>query len=125
MSICKKIGYTNPLGYSASKYISWVTVDKENDVFLLASGKTNPTNCDENLSYYVLSIHSIPLTITLKEEFSGNAYDKSIEFLWRILKIECSDEHNIAEFKNLKETITKAFNAESYTKVFTHERVKK
>lgn len=52
----KKIGYKNPLGFEIDNLISRLTVDEENDSFLILTGSTNPNRDNVKLSYYVLCV---------------------------------------------------------------------
>lgn len=121
----KKIGYKNPRGFEIDNLISWLTVDEENDSFLILTGSTDPNRDDVRLTYYVLCVKGTPITLTLSTDHKGSAAKCNAEFNWTIKAIEYPDDFNISDYENIKEIITEAFTVESYSELFTPERVKK
>jgi len=120
----RKIGYKTYFGTDINNYYPYITADRENDCFILSCGCTNPNRDNEHLYFYVLCIRGIPLTLTLEENNHGKAAENSAEFHYIILKIEYPEGHTAEEFDNLEKIITEAFYTESFSEVFTPERVK-
>ena len=120
----RKIGYKNPMGSEIGKYVGWLTVDEENDSFLILTGATDPNRDNVRLTYYVLCVKGIPITLTLSTDHKGSAAKCNAEFNWIIKAIEYSDGYVPEDNRKIKELITEAFICESYSELFNHERVK-
>lgn len=121
----RKIGYKNPRGSEINNLVGWLTVDEENDSFLILTGSTDPNRDNVRLTYYVLCVKGTPITLTLSTDHKGSAAKCSAEFNWIIEAIEYPDGYVPEDNKKIKELITEAFICESYSELFTPERVKK
>ena len=120
----KKIGYKNPMGLEIDNLISWLTVDEENDTFLINTGATNPNRDNVDLSYYVLCVNGTPITLTVAKDHKGSAAKCNAEFNWIIETIEYPDGYVPEDDRKIRELIKEAFIVDSYSELFNHERVK-
>lgn len=120
----RKIGYKNPRGSEIDNLVSWLTVDEENDSFLILTGSTNPNRDNADLSYYVLCVKGTPITLTVATDHKGSAAKCNAEFNWIIEAIEYPDGYVPENDKKIRDLITEAFIVDSYSELFNHERVK-
>lgn len=120
----KKSGYKNPRGFEIDNLISWLTVDEENDSFLILTGSTDPNRDNVNLSYYVLCVNGTPITLTVEKDHKGSAAKCNAEFDWIIESIEYPDGYVLEDEGKIRELIKEAFIVDSYSELFNHERVK-
>ena len=120
----KKSGYKNPMGSEIDNLIRWLTVDEENDAFLILTGGTNPNRDNVNLSYYVLFVQGTPITLVLSTDHKGSAAKCNAEFNWIIESIEYPDGYVPEDEEKIRGLIKEAFIVESYSELFNHERVK-
>ena len=120
----KKIGYKNPLGFEIDNLISRLTVDEENDSFLILTGSTNPNRDNVKLSYYVLCVKGTPITLVISTDYKGSAAKCDAEFNWIIKAIEYPDGYKPEDEGKIRELIKEAFIVNSYSELFNHERVK-
>lgn len=120
----KKIGYKNPMGFEIDNLISRLTVDEENDSFLILTGSTNPNRDNVNLSYYVLCVKGTPITLVISTDHKGNVAKCNAEFNWIIESIEYPDGYVPEDKGKIRELIKEAFIVNSYSELFNHERVK-
>ena len=120
----RRIGYKNPMGSEIGKYVGWLTVDEENDSFLILTGATDPNRDNERLTYYVLCVRETPITLTLSTNHKGSATKCNAEFNWIIEAIEYPEGYVPEDDRKIREIITEAFICESYSELFNHERVK-
>lgn len=120
----KKIGYKNPLGFEIDNLISRLTVDEENDSFLILTGSTNPNRDNVKLSYYVLCVKGTPITLVISTDHRGNAAKCNAEFNWIVESIEYPDGYVPEDEGKIRELIKEAFIVNSYSELFNHERVK-
>lgn len=120
----RKIGYKNPRGSEIDNLVSWLTVDEENDSFLILTGSTNPNRDNADLSYYVLCVKGTPITLTVATDHKGSAAKCNAEFNWIIEDIEYPDGYVPENDKKIRNLITEAFIVDSYSELFNHERVK-
>ncbi|WP_303804619.1 hypothetical protein [Ruminococcus flavefaciens] len=120
----KKSGYKNPMGSEIDNLIRWLTVDEENDAFLILTGGTNPNRDNVNLYYYVLCVNGTPITLTVAKDNKGSAAKCNAEFNWIIESIEYPDGYVPEDEEKIRGLIKEAFIVESYSELFNHERVK-
>ena len=120
----KKSGYKNPMGSEIDNLIRWLTVDEENDTFLILTGGTNPNRDNVNLYYYVLCVNGTPITLTVAKDNKGSAAKCNAEFNWIIESIEYPDGYVPEDEEKIRGLIKEAFIVESYSELFNHERVK-
>ena len=105
----KKIGYKNPLGFEIDNLISRLTVDEENDSFLILTGSTDPNRDDKRLTYYVLCVKGTPITLALSTDHKGSAAKCDAEFNWIIKAIEYPDGYKPEDEGKIRELIKEAF----------------
>lgn len=111
----KKIGYKNPRGSEINNLIGWLTVDEENDSFLILTGSTDSNRDNVRLTYYVLCVKGTPITLTLSTDHKGSAAKCNAEFNWIIEAIEYPDGYVPEDNRKIKELITESFICESYS----------
>ena len=112
------------MGSEIDNLISCLTVDEENDAFLILTGGTNLNRDSVNLDYYVMCVNGTPITHTVAKNHKGSAAKCNAEFNWIIESIEYPDGYVPEDKERLKELIKEAFIVDSYSELFNHERVK-
>jgi hypothetical protein len=112
------------MGSEIDNLIRWLTVDEENDAFLILTGGTNPNRDNVNLYYYVLCVKGTPITLVISTDHKGSAAKCNAEFNWIIKAIEYPDGYKPEDEGKIREFIKEVFIVNSYSELFNHERVK-
>ena len=118
------VTYSN--GIPLDRDITDVVMDKEKECFLVLCGGTSPNFHDIKLYFYTFCIRNNVIRFEVERNVKRNAADNSLEFHWNIIKAEFPEGWSFDKmsFQEFKSIVTEAFITESYTNVFTPNRIK-
>lgn len=120
------IGVTYISGEPLDDIMTWITVDRERNYFLILRGSTNLNRDNKKILYYALCLNGEVVNMEVEKYIKGKFSDSSRELHWEITKLTFPKgwTFDVINEEELRKIINEAFTTESYTSVFTPERTK-
>ena len=119
------IGVRDLFGKEINTGTTGLVVDRENNYYLIPQGCTNRNRDGEDAIYYVLCVGRILVPLKAIQQSKGFILDNNYECHWEVIIKAPENLYDYINKNTHVQIIKDAFVAETYTKVFTPEKVKK